>query len=238
MKTRTFLCVLGVSILFVAEMVSTVRAGLITVDITAQTNTNLLTYMGGNNYPAGPTNISVAGVPFQLTTDQNQAGTLGIIQTAPGLTNTPGNTNSSYTIPANVAGAMTVYTLMNSAYGNPGATVGSIEFKGVNGSDVTFQLIEGVNIRDHYEFIHENSATNVVYDSFLNGVQNPSGTDNLDMQTFVLPSSFNTDTLSQIISTALMRAILKANHFSQLLQSPRCPSPAASLCLGSYLSEA
>jgi hypothetical protein len=125
---------------------------------------------------------------------------------------------------------------MNSAYGNPGATVGSIEFKGVNGSDVTFQLIEGVNIRDHYNFIHENSATDVVYDAFLNGVQNPSGPDRLDMQTFVLPSSFATDTLSQIIFDGINAGNPQGEPFLAAVTVATVPEPSSFVLLGIIFS--
>jgi hypothetical protein len=167
------------------------RAGYTSVSLAALTNANIRTYTGGTNYPIAPTGISVAGVPFALVQFQGAPNTLGVIQT-------PGGTNS-FTIVTDVPGATTVYTLMNSTFGVAGQEIGNIEFKGANGSDVTFQIVEGDNIRDHFNDGFNNSATNVVPDPFLNGSQNPSGPDRLDMQTFVLPSSFATDTLTEII---------------------------------------
>ncbi len=170
-----------------------VRAGYIPVSIAAETNSDIRTYTGGSNYPVGPTSISVAGVPFDLVPLTSQpVNSLGVIQTANG-------TPSVFNIPAAVSGATTVYTLMNSAWGASGANVGSIEFQGANGADVTFQIVEGVNIRDHYQDGFNNSATNVVYDPFLNGVQDPNGPDRLDMQTFTLPAAFAGTTLTNIV---------------------------------------
>jgi hypothetical protein len=167
------------------------KAGFIPVSIGSQTNVNILTYTEGYNYPTAPANISVAGVPFDLITDQNTAGTLGVIQT-------PGG-NSSFTITTSISRATTVYTLMNSAWGQSGANVGSIEFVGSGGENIAFQIVEGTNIRDHFNGGFNNSASNIVVNPFLNGVQNANGPDRLDMQTFVLPASFANDTLTQII---------------------------------------
>jgi hypothetical protein len=179
----------------VALSVSTsTRADYVSVSIESETNADIRTYTQGGNYPAAPTNISVAGVPFQLVplvTAPGNPNTLGVIQ-APGG-------NSSFVINTDVPGATTVYTLMNSEFGQSGSDIGSIEFIGALGSDAVFQIVEGTNIRDHFDGGFNNSATNIVPDTFLNGSQDPSGPDRLDMQTFVLPSSFASDTLTTII---------------------------------------
>jgi hypothetical protein len=191
MRTVKLLRLVTLVLLALDLSTATARAGFVNVSIGSQTNANILTYTGGNNYPVAPTSVTVAGVSFDLVTDQNTPGTLGVIQT-------PGG-NSSFTVLTNVTGATTVYTLMNSAFGAAGADIGSIEFKGAGGSDITFQIVEGDNIRDHFNDGFNNSAVNIVPDPFLNGVQNPNGPDRLDRQTFVLPSSFASDTLTQII---------------------------------------
>ena len=107
------------AILFVGALgVSTsMRADFVSVPIESETNADIRTYSQGTNYPAAPTNISVAGVPFQLVPLVTAAGnpnTLGVIQ-APGG-------NSSFVINTDVPGATTVYTLMNSESGVSGWT--------------------------------------------------------------------------------------------------------------------
>src|SRR5215472_8712006 len=116
--------------LFSAALAPSAYADFISISIGSQTNSNLFTYTGGSNYPTAPTSITVGSVPFQLVTDQGVANTLGVVQTPVG--------NSTFTINTTVVGATTIYTLMNSAFGQFGANIGSIEFKGVGGSDVTF----------------------------------------------------------------------------------------------------
>jgi hypothetical protein len=192
MKTIKLLRAGALIPLALAAMTSMARADFISVPVGSQTNADIRTYTGGANYPIAPTNISVAGVPFQLVTLQGTANTLGVIQT-PGV-------DSSFTIVTNISRATTVYTLMNSAFGQSGADIGTIEFKGQNSTnDVTFHIVEGDNIRDHFAGGFNNSATNIVSDPFLGGVQDPNGPDRLDMQTFVLPSGFASDTLTSII---------------------------------------
>jgi hypothetical protein len=184
-------------IVALAVLGSIARAGTTTsISIAGDVNSNVRTYTDGNNYPIAPVVNTVDGVPFQLVPLSKSANSLGVIQTPDGKT-------SSFTIPAGVAGVTKVFTLINSTFGQAGIDVGSIEFKGMKGSDVTFQLVEGNNIRDHFQNVFENSATNVFKNPYLNGVQNPSGPDRLDMQTFTLPASFANDTLTEIIFKGL-----------------------------------
>ena len=149
-------------------------------------NANLRSYSGGSNYPTAPSTLTVGGVDFTLLPDGTTASSTGIIQTPSGT--------SSYDMPVNITGASTVYTLINSVYGTFGDTVGSVEFKGANGADATFNLVEGTNIRDHYNDGYNNSiASGTPSASFGNGA------DRLDMQTFELPGSFANTNLTDII---------------------------------------
>src|SRR5262249_29451347 len=111
---------------------------------------------------------------------------LGIIQTPSG--------NSEFDIATNIPNPTTVYTLMNSAWGSFGADIATLEFKGAHGADASFDLVEGVNIRDHFNGGFNNTiAPGTPSANF--------GSDRLDEQTFVLPSSFANDTLKEIILT-------------------------------------
>ena len=154
-------------------------------------NADLRNYGGGSNYPIGPTVLNVGGVDFSLVA--GPAGGAGIIQTPEG--------NSSFDIRTHVVGATTIYTLINSAFGQLGDTIGSVEFKGANGSDTVFALTEGTNIRDQFNGNFNNTiAPGTPSASFGNGAAR------LDMQTFVLPSSFATDTLTDIIFSGINAA--------------------------------
>ncbi len=100
----------------------------------------------------------------------------------------------SVDIPVNIAGATAVDTLINSAAGENGANAGTIEFRGTGGADVTFNLVEGTNIRDY-----NNDGYNNTIASGTPSLSYGNGQVRLDMQTFVLPSAFANGRLTDII---------------------------------------
>jgi hypothetical protein len=88
-----------------------------------------------------------------------------------------------------------VFTLINSAFGVCGTTVGSVTFNGA-ANTFTYSLIEANNIRDHFNGSFCNTVTNVAGTASFGG-----GADRLDMQAIVLPAGFATDTLENIVFT-------------------------------------
>ncbi len=156
---------------------------------TSLTNANLQTYANGGDYPSAPAMLSVGGVDFALVPEGSAAPSLGILQT--------GASGTSFDIPVNIAGATVLNTLINSAYGTAGDTVGTVEVKGTNGADAVFELVEGTNIRDYNNGGYNNTiATGTPSASFGNGQVR------LDMQTFTLPSAFATARITDIILTS------------------------------------
>jgi hypothetical protein len=193
MKAAKLSGVLGFFVAHLAFATAPARADLITVPLTTPpANADLRTFSDGGFYPIAPTTLTVGGVPFALTPLDAIPNSLGAAQTfGPG--------GPIIDIKTNIFGATTVYTLINSAFGQAPFTVGTVEFKGANGSDVTFNLTEGFNIRDHFFNVFNNTVTDptIVTASF-----GPGGFQDevrLDRQTFVLPASFATDTLTDII---------------------------------------
>ena len=148
-------------------------------------NNDIRTYTDGSAYePLYPTSSqTLGGIPFQFQTVGN------------------GNDvfiGGTLTMPVSIGNAGTVYTLINTAFGSYGQNVGSITFNASGGLTYTVQLVEGVNVRDHY------------YDGFVNTTTDPNTTENvwgsgdpgnahLDMQTFVLPVAFDSATLTSIV---------------------------------------
>jgi hypothetical protein len=137
-----------------------------------QVNANLLTYSSGFNYPTPASNpLNVNGVNFNLAVWPE--GT-GVVQT----------NGDSFTFDLstyNLAGVTSIYTLINSAFGIEGFTVGRVTFTGSLNS-AAYDLVEGVNIRDHYCCGGYNEiATNLAGTATFG-----SGTDTvrLDMQQF------------------------------------------------------
>src|SRR5579883_1237632 len=67
----------GLLFLALGTMSPSARAGnYVPVSIAALTNNDVRTYTQGYNYPVAPTNISVAGVPFDLSQYQGHPNTL------------------------------------------------------------------------------------------------------------------------------------------------------------------
>ena len=150
---------------------------------TSLANSDLRGSGNGQDYPIAPTTLTVGGVDFALVPEGTSTTSLGIIQT-----------NGSFDIPVNIAGATTLYTLINSIWGTPGDTVGTVEVKGTGGADAVFNLVEGTNIRDYNNDGFENSvAAGTPSASFGNGQVR------LDRQTFVLPAAFATARITDII---------------------------------------
>lgn len=148
------------------------------VDLSTKTNGSVYSpYMSGNQ--------TFGGIPFSMVTDANGENVIH---------------NTTTTINTNLYGATTVYTLINSFYGKSGVTIGSIKFNASDGTNYTVNLVEGVNVRDHYigSFVNTTSASYVT----LNVIgTNTNNTAHLDMQAFALPASFSTRTLTSIVFT-------------------------------------
>ncbi len=99
-----------------------------------------------------------------------------------------------------IADPTTVFTLINSGYGVYGDTVGSVEFKATGGLDYTVNLVEGQNIRDHYNGGYNNTiGQGALGSTYVGTAYYGNAADRLDEQAFVLPSAFNSATLTDII---------------------------------------
>jgi hypothetical protein len=132
-----------------------------------------------------------AGVPFEFQSDASgntvfYGGTLG------------NPVDATLVIPVGLYGVTTAYTLINTAYGLPGSIVGSVTFNGSGGVSYTVDLVEGANVRDHYYGGYVNTTTDPSTTEAVFGDASP-GNAHFDMQTFTLPSTFQTATLEDII---------------------------------------
>jgi hypothetical protein len=156
------------------------------VDISSLVNTDLTTYTNGGDYPQNGGPLTINGVPFVLATSGPNNDT-SIIQTT-------GSADDSYTIPVNLSGITTIYTLINSAYGACGTTVGEVDITGVASGTVVYSLTEGTNIRDHNQSGFCNTATDLAGTANFGG-----GQVRLDMQEIDLPASFATDTITNVV---------------------------------------
>lgn len=168
----------------------TAAAGYIELTIPTYTF-SLQSLTNGGFYPAsGP--LSVGGVPFNIAQDANGNN---MWEAEVGFSDSTGP--NPLVIPVNLFDVKTAYTLMDSFFGSCGTTIGTVRFLGSAGADVTFNLIEGDNIRDHLVggFCNDIAAGTPSMDF--------GGDVHLDMQTYVLPAEFHTQTLTSIIITSL-----------------------------------
>jgi hypothetical protein len=181
---RTSMCLLAGFFAAVGLVTTTSAGAEVHVPIGSLTNDDLRTWTHGDNYPVAPTDLTVGGVSFELVPLGVEPNSLGIVSDA--------TASGVFTFSTNIAAPTTVYTLMNSNFGAFGSNIATLEFKGAGGAFASFDLIEGVNIRDHCNAWFCNSiADGTPSASFGGDVR-------LDRQTFVLPSSFANDTLTQI----------------------------------------
>ena len=149
-------------------------------------NSNAQTYTKGTNYPQAPATVTIGGIDFAIAPFPGgaAAGGTGVVKaTEPAET---------FTFTTNIPGITTVYTLINSGFGTFGVTIGSITFGDLAGDSVTFDLTEGTNVRDHYNGMFNNIATDLYGTAFY------PGDVRLDAQQFILPAAFGASTLTSI----------------------------------------
>ena len=163
-------------------------------------NEDITTWNDGSLY-AGKFNgtQTLGGVPFELQTDAD--GDNVFWGTDLNLSTFSGSSSLTLTLATNLYGATTVYTLINSAWGTAGSNVGSITFNASNGDTYTVQLVEGVNVRDHFYGGYVNTVSSSTVTTSVIGSDTP-GTAHLDMQAFALPASFAGETLTSIVFTS------------------------------------
>jgi hypothetical protein len=163
------------------------------VDISGVVTNDSGTFTQGNNYPTtGQTTIG--GISFTLAGNQPSGG--------PGVAVT---VNNSITIGGlNITDDAVAYTILNSGNGGTlGDNIGSITFVGSGNAEVTYQLIEGQNIRDHFFGGFNNVATGLFATTgYLNGNEVPDGPGlvHFDVQEFSL-AGLDGQALSEIILT-------------------------------------
>jgi hypothetical protein len=101
---------------------------------------------------------------------------------------TNGDTYNFNLLPYNLTGVTSIYTLINSAYGADGAMVGQVTFTDTLSNSVSYDLVEGINIRDQYCCGGYNeSASNLAGTVTFNSVV-PGDLVRLDMQQFNVAS--------------------------------------------------
>jgi len=145
MKIQSF-STAGLGVLAALSIASAANAGQ--VDLSAYVNTDIHGYTSGEDYPTGL--VTIGGINFNLATIGDTGA--GVIQLGDG---------SSVSIADNETGVTSAYVIVNSAFGGFGSNIGSLTFHGAGADQVSFDLIEGVNVRDHFDGFFNNTASDV-----------------------------------------------------------------------------
>jgi hypothetical protein len=176
------------------------QASDINVNISSNLTHDIRTWTGGANYPPGGFSTNVAGVSFYVASFPGSSNGLGVVVTGNGTVSSP-VTND---FPVNATNAVTVYTLLNSTVGEFGYTNGTIEFYGSQGAHAGFNLVQGVNIRDHYN----GNFNNLISSNIMSIYWGPANEDRFDGQGWMLPPDF----FSQVLTNVQIRSFGNNPH--------------------------
>lgn len=160
------------------------------IPLDGYTNEDAQTYTNGAMYPKAGYTFATGGVPMTLSSLGGNPNTTGIVQDFA----FDGQTRLLASIAVNVFGIQTVYTLINSGFGSLNTNIGSVVIHGSNGDTLTYQLIEGLNVRDHYQ----GSFVNTLSDGTVVPTLFGDGSVRLDRQKIVLPVAFASETLTSV----------------------------------------
>ena len=194
--------------------VALARAGEIPIDISALAN-EPWTFVGPNNFiitngstfPTG--NLNLGGIPFVIPSGPNNYW-------AGGATAGFGPGTVSLTIPVGVPGVTSVFTLLNTMWGQFGPNAYLfITFRGSNGAIATVPLVGNVNVRDYNNDGGDNqinaTSTVLVWD---NGIGQ-----RLDRQEFIFPPALAGQTLTSVTITDTGNEVFSRAIFSGLTVS-------------------
>ena len=176
----------GISLLALLAVAPLSQAATFTTLTLPTLNTDIRTFTDGAVYaPLIPGTSTFNSVPFQFAADAsgNTAFARGVLDIAVG-----------------VFGVTQAYTLINSGFGAFGSNNGSVEFFGSNSSYYKVDLIQGLNIRDHFDGVFNNTIDNVTAVAAFNI---GPGHARLDEQIYNLPLVFGNETLNTIRFTGL-----------------------------------
>ncbi len=181
MKTAITVLALGLAAMSHATYTPIDFSGYATYDSSQLTNPSYPV----SDYPTTGAGYSIGSVPFIAAKNPN-GDTVGEGLIAVG----PIFSANSVTVPVGLSGIQSFYTLASSFDGSQNTNIGDIKLNGSSGS-VTYQLIEGKNVRDHYfgNFVNTYVSGISATAYWLAGAQVGGGFGYVrnDMQGFIVP---------------------------------------------------
>lgn len=195
-----------------------------TVDFSAQFNMNRQDSIlgSGGTFPVG--NQTFNSVPFAMGGDANTA-----TPWAWSAENAAGSNPRTLTVPTNIAGATTVYSLINTFWGQGGPnSYASITFNATGGLSHTVSLVGNVDVRDYNQWVW----TNTINGTTTQEVFNNNNGQRMDMQTFTLPAAFASQTLTSIVIDDNGGSNFQRVFLMGLTVQVPAPGAAAALAIG------
>ncbi len=147
------------------------------------------------------------------------------------------SSNASIDIKTDVVDPTTVYTLLNTLYGQNGVTNATVEFIGSGGAIQVVNLVGNTDIRDYNNWQWTNTINGTTTQEWWTNNQTPVAYDQshrLDVQSYTLSPAFQSQTLTDIIISAPPGA--GVNYMEPMLtgvdvQAAPVPLPATSLLM-------
>lgn len=177
------------SIAACALFLGTMRAAKVPIDISEIATRPWTIFDRGELLPAGPQQFN--GVPFLISSGEGNAW-IGF-----------GTGVQSATVDINVEGATTVYTLINTVWGQSGFSTLSLTFEGSAGATFTKELRGNFDIRDFLsptEFTDRINNTTTI-NAWMGPPSDEGELHRLDQQIIELPPAFATQTLTSMTIT-------------------------------------
>ena len=202
------------------------RAGTVTdLNISSYTNVNWSNEIGGSQIAAAPTDGSAgSGLTFG-----DWAGKF--LEVGPDGTASP--VTITFASPVTLNGDAVVNALINSGYGITGVN-GTITFTNSASATDAFSLVGSQTIRDYNNGSYQNALQGYNTNSSYGNVTtqnwwNNGGSQRLDAQTFVLPSSWNGTSLDSMTITNPTTAVTTNDILLSAVQvndqTPSVPEP-------------
>lgn len=188
----------------------------VTVDLSPYVDTSFGNLLGSTVAPLYPTGTSTGntGVPFAIANTGAATNNGYGLNYWGGFLGVPNDHGVTLAITGlNIADVTTGYTLVNTTFGTLGDNPTIVTFKSSGGSTLTFDLIEGTDVRDYNNGIYVNTTSATTTAEWFTKPANGSDTTSqrLDQQTYDLSSLIGNITEVDVTETPICAPPIPGN---------------------------